>query len=142
MIIIWIIIIFFRNHKAIATVWEKHGYEITHHFEFEPPMIPPPVISSSQPPMDPPVVNRRPALVYTNATTSQHLKSNTGNPIDLTAEAASIAGIVNPPPTQRPSQSANILKPQQNGQLNMRTNVGSKRPSVRKLFPFDYQFLL
>ena len=138
MIIIWIIIIFFRNHKAIATVWEKHGYEITHHFEFEPPMIPPPVISSSQPPMDPPVVNRRPALVYTNATTSQHLKSNTGNPIDLTAEAASIAGIVNPPP----SQSANILKPQQNGQLNMRTNVGSKRPSVRKLFPFDYQFLL
>ena len=130
------LIIFFRNHKAIATVWEKHGYEITHHFEFEPPMIPPPVISSSHPPLDPPVVNRRPPLVYTN---SQHLNSNTGNPIDLTSEAASIAGIVNPTPSPRPSQSANILKPQQNGQLNMRTNVGSKRPSVRNLFFFDIE---
>ena len=132
-----IIIIFFRNHKAIATVWEKHGYEITHHFEFEPPMIPPPIISSARPTMDPPVVNRRPLPTNTNATTSQYLKSNPRNPIDLTAEAASIAGIANPPPIQRPSQQANILQPQQNVQLNMRTNIGSKRPSVRKLFYFS-----
>lgn len=125
---IWIIIIFFRNHKAISTVWEKHGYEITHHFEFEPPMIPPPVHSSSRPPNDPPIVNRRPLPTNSNANTSQFLNSNTGNPIDLTAEAASIAGIVNPPP-----QPSRLLKPQQNGQLNMKTNIGSKRPSVRKL---------
>ena len=94
-------------------------------------MIPPPVHSSSRPPNDPPIVNRRPLPTNATATTSQFLKSNTGNPIDLTAEAASLAGIVNPPP--RPSQPANLLKPQQNGQLNMRTNIGSKRPSVRKL---------
>ena len=92
-------------------------------------MIPPPVHSSSRPPNDPPIVNRRPLPTNANATTSQFLKSNTGNPIDLTAEAASLAGIVNPPPPP----PSHLLKPQQNGQLNMRTNIGSKRPSVRQL---------
>ena len=109
----------FRNHKPISTVWEKNGYEITHHFEFEPPMTPPPVVPSSRPSVEPPIVNRRPIPA-----------NRISGPIDLTSEAASIAGIANSAPIPAPNHALNIPKPQQTGQLNMRTDIGSKRPSV------------
>ena len=125
----------FRNHKPIATIWEKNGYEINHHFEFEPPLPPPPVLPSNRPPAEPPVVNRRHPVNNGTGNTSQFLS----NHIDLTAETAPLAGIrTNQPPIPMPNPSANLSKPQQPSHLNMPTNIGSKRPSVSPMIYIRY----
>ena len=87
-------------------------------------MTPPPVGSSARPPVEPPIVNRRPIPV--NGNNSQLFPG----PIDLTSEPTSITGIAHQAPIPTPNRSTNIPKPPQTGQLNTRTDIGSKRPSV------------
>ena len=87
-------------------------------------MTPPPVGSSARPPVEPPIVNRRP--IPANGNNSQLFPG----PIDLTSEPTSITGIAHQAPIPTPNRSTNIPKPPQTGQLNTRTDIGSKRPSV------------
>ena len=92
-------------------------------------MTPPPVGSSARPPIvEPPIVNRRP--IPANGNNSQLFPG----PIDLTSEPTSITGIAHQAPIPTPNRSTNIPKPPQTGQPNMRTDIGSKRPSVSQRF--------